>query len=448
MRAKSFLRLVVPLLLVVMLLPLGLSRPIHAQSPVQIVWATEWTDDATLNAFTKLIIEPFQKAHPNITIKIERHNGAEGLDRDLKAEIAAGAAPDIFDTNGPGWVPPYIDAKAALNLDKYAEQFKWKEKMIPYAYQAAVIDGHLYSLSAEVEGLVLWYNKDLFDKYNWKVPTSYDEIIALSKDIQSEGLVPFAFGASDCKPCWEWWASYALTAYLGPTKFYKVLKGDIPWSDPDVMKSFELLKGVYPYISDQKASALSFNDGWGLWGAQKAVMRMEGTWGFGQVPQYAKDFKYGNAPLPGWREGVKTAVPIGVGESIVIYAGTKHPDEAATVLDWLVSGPDLGSWAAKITGAFIPPVPLTKDMFDKESDPQIVDHLVFLADTLAKGQAGYVAWTAFSASTESYLWNNEEDMLLGRITIADYVKGLQEQFDKDKAAGKVPFVPAPGPDAP
>src|SRR5262249_24671529 len=146
-------------------------------------------------------------------------NGAEGLDRDLKAEIAAGAAPDIYDTNGPGWVPPYIDAKAALNMDKYAEQFKWKDKMIPYAYQAAVIDGHLYSLSAEVEGLVLWYNKDLFDKNNWKVPTTYDEMIALSKDIQSKGLVPFAFGASDCKPCWEWWASYALTAYLGPTKF-------------------------------------------------------------------------------------------------------------------------------------------------------------------------------------------------------------------------------------
>ena len=448
MRAKPFLKHIVPLFLVAIMMALGLYNPARAQAPVQLLWATEWTDDQTLNDFTNLILKPFEAAHPGITVKIERHNGADGLDKDLKAEIAAGAAPDIYDANGPGWVPPYIDANAALNLDKYADQFKWKDKMLPFAYQAAISGGHVYSLSAEVEGLVFWYNQDLFTKNNWKVPTSYDEIVALSKDIQSKGLTPFAFGASDCKACWEWWASYALTAYLGPTKFSKVLTAQVPWTDPDVIKAFEMLKGLYPYISDGKASALSFNDGWGLWGSQKAVMRMEGTWGFGQAPQYAKDFKYGNAPLPGWRAGVKTAVPIGVGESVIVFSGTKHPDEAAQALDWLVSDPNLGKWAAKITGAFIPPVALNKSMFDSSSDPKIVDHLLFLADTLAKGQAGYVAWTAFPAATESYLWNNEEDMMLGTITVADYVKGIQAQFDKDKAAGKLPTVPLPGPDAP
>src|SRR5215212_10490289 len=110
MYKNPLLKIVLSLLAVVLLLPGGLSRPTRAADPVELTWAVEWTDDSTVNRFTQNVVEPFQKANPNITIKIVQHAGADALDRDLKAELAAGAGPDIFDTNGPTWVPPYVDA--------------------------------------------------------------------------------------------------------------------------------------------------------------------------------------------------------------------------------------------------------------------------------------------------------------------------------------------------
>jgi raffinose/stachyose/melibiose transport system substrate-binding protein len=65
-----------------------------------------------------------------------------------------------------------------------------------------------------------------------------------------------------------------------------------------------------------------------------------------------------------------------------------------------------------------------------------------------KGEASYVAWTAFPAKTDAYAWNNMEDALLGTTTIEDYVKGLQDQFNKEKADGKLPTVPKPSSTAP
>ena len=70
MRVKSFLRIIAPLLLVVMLMPIGLSRAVHAQTPVEVVWATEWTDDATLNAAMEdRLVYPLDTAPPCIRLK-------------------------------------------------------------------------------------------------------------------------------------------------------------------------------------------------------------------------------------------------------------------------------------------------------------------------------------------------------------------------------------------
>ncbi len=459
MRSKS-LRLLS--LLVVTMLVITACAPVAAPAPaagqpaaaeemIEIRWDVEWTDPSTVTRFQEYVLDPFEKLHPNIKVKIVQHAGAEALDRDLKAELAAGSDLDIFDTNGPAWVPPYVEAGKALNLDPYAQEFGWQDKIVPFAWQASLVNGSLYSLPAAFEGLILWYNKDLFDQNGWQVPTNYEEIVTLCKDIQSKGLIPFAFGTADCKPCWEWWISYSLGATLGPNKFYKVLTGETPWTDPDVIKAFQLLKDLYQqgFIMDKQPSATSFNDAWGLWGAQKAVMKMEGTWGFDSAERNAQDFEYAIAPLPGWQEKVKTIAPIGIGESVVIYAGTKHPREAAMLFDWMISDPAfVGTWAGKLTDAFVPPIVIKPEQYAPDTNPKVVQAFAFLTETMQKGEGSYVAWTALPAKTDAYAWNSMEDMLLGTISIEEYVAGIQKQFDEEKAEGKLPTVPKPAETAP
>lgn len=41
------------------------------------------------------------------------------------------------------------------------------------------------------------YNKDMFEEHGWQIPESWDELIDLCQEIQSEGILPFYFGFRD-----------------------------------------------------------------------------------------------------------------------------------------------------------------------------------------------------------------------------------------------------------
>ena len=41
------------------------------------------------------------------------------------------------------------------------------------------------------------------------------------------------------------------------------------------------------------------------------------------------------------------------------------------------------------------------------------------------------------------MYDNLSSMLLGTISVADYLKGTQAVFNKDKAAGNLPTCPVP-----
>src|SRR5919206_250951 len=107
-------------------------RALHASS-VTLTWVVEFTDAPTTQAVTKYIIQPFEKAHPGVTIKFVAPNGAQGLDRYLKTSLAAGSGPDVFDENGPSWIPPLADGNQVLNLDPYAKKYGWQKTILPWA---------------------------------------------------------------------------------------------------------------------------------------------------------------------------------------------------------------------------------------------------------------------------------------------------------------------------
>ncbi len=420
----------------------------QTHQPVTLTFAVEFTDAPTAALTYKYIINPFEKAYPWITVKLVQQNGAAAIDKYLKTSMTAGAGPDVFDENGPSWMAPFADAHQLLPLDKYAKQFGWAKKILPFAYETSFYHGSLISLPAETETLHLWYNKTIFKKYGWTPPTTYAQLLTLGKAIQSKGLVPFAFGASDCEPCWEWWQSWALNAYVGPQALFKLLTAKTPWTDPAVAKSMAMLKQLWDlgFISNKQATALSFNDGWGLFGSQKAVMKMEGTWGFspGLIFNYAKGFDWGIAPLPVWRAGVPAWPPIGVGEVEGINGATKHPDEAALFLNWFFQSPKAnGKWIYALSSQWVPPIKYTSDDLPAGTNPLFKQVLLSDEQAMATGRAGYLAWSAWPSKTEAYMWSNAESLLYGKMSIPAFLQGMEKQFKAEQAAGSLPTIPPP-----
>jgi raffinose/stachyose/melibiose transport system substrate-binding protein len=424
------------------------AAPAAAHQPVTLSFAVEFTDAPTTAAANQYLIKPFEQKYPWITVKLVQQNGASGLDKYLKTSLTASAGPDVFDENGPAYMPPFADAHQLLPLNKYAKQYGWASKVVPYAYKTGFYKGQLIDMPSESETLVLWYNKTLFDKNGWKPPTTFDQLVTLGKAIQAKGLIPFGYGTSDCKPCWEWWQSYALNAELGPQNLYKVLTGKMSWTDPLVVQAFTKLKELWDlgFISNKQASALSVNDGWGLFGSQKAVMKMEGTWGFspGLIFNYAKGFNWSIAPLPSWRTGVPAWPAIGIGEVEAINAATKHPAEAALFLNWFYQSPSFaGQWAYTLASSWVPPLKYTAQDFPADTNPLFRQVLLSDASAMQTSKAGYLSWSAWPAKTEAYMWSNCESVLYGTLSIPNFLQQMETIFKGEQAAGDLPTLSAP-----
>jgi len=184
-----------------------------------------------------LSADPSKRHH-----QLKRPPRASNVDRVLATEFAAGAGPDIYDQAGPSFMPQYIQNGDAANLDAYAKKYGWRQKLSSFSLQSSLYQGKLYYLPTEFESLHLWYNKTLMQKYGWKLPTNYNELLTVCAAIKDKGLIPFVTGMNGWLGCWDWWYSYFLNAYLGTRKLYKVLTGEVPWTDPAIVTSFQMMK--------------------------------------------------------------------------------------------------------------------------------------------------------------------------------------------------------------
>lgn len=430
-----------------MLLAMGTPRQ-AAAAHVTLRFAIEFSDAPTIAAINNYVIHPFEQAYPSITVQLVPYNGAAALDQQLKVTLAAGAGPDLYDENAPTFMPPLIDAGAAANLDAYARQYGWQQKIVPFAYQSSIYKGHLYSLPTETETLNLWYNADIMAKYGWKTPRTFDQLVTLGTAIRAKGLQVFGNGFADCKPCWEWWAGYVFTSMEPLKKQYEILTGKLPWTDAALKTGFTRLKQLWDlgFMLDKQAPALSFNDGWGSWGRGQSVLRMEGTWGFnpGLAYTYGKSFHWNVVSLPQWDSTLPASTPIGVGECEGLNPKSAHLPEAALFLNWFVRDRATAArWASSLSSVWIPPLHYRAGDLPANTDPRFKRSLLAVAHAMASGTAGYLPWSFWPAKTEAYAWGNMESLLLGQLSVDSYLAGLNKTFQADKAAGGLPTVPKP-----
>ncbi len=117
---------------------------------------------------------------------------------------ATGDLPDIIQVGGmqdsntmqfmkEGHFLELTDMECLNNVvDEYKDAIKFQGK------------NYIVPISANFSGV--FYNKDMFEEAGYQVPTTYDELITLAKDIQSKGEVPFLFPDKDAwtlVQCWE-----------------------------------------------------------------------------------------------------------------------------------------------------------------------------------------------------------------------------------------------------
>ena len=244
---------------------------------------TSWTAGSAAYESVEALLETYKTTHPNITIIHDALPSAD-LRTKLTVEMAAGTPPDVSwcvlsyarefakDNKIIDWTSVYADP----NHKEFAEWFspvslnfaKTTDGKIVMAPQEASIDG-------------LFYNTEMFTKFGWKAPQTFDELMALVPLIKAQGISPIVTGGKDGR--FAWLASALLIRSGGLENFEALTLGKAinGWNDPQygfvsAMEKFKQLvdAGAYP----KGVLGMSASEADQMFARGEAAMYYEGAW--------------------------------------------------------------------------------------------------------------------------------------------------------------------------
>lgn len=424
-----------------MILALGIplsTLPALAQEKTIVTWWEASDESSGLNdAVRQGIQDAFNASQDEIELQIIFKTGDyESLTR---TALLAGTGPDIVTTPGPSGVQAYQSGGLLVSLDEYSEQYGWQDMILPWAYNAGVLEGEFYAFPKNYESMVYFYNKTLFEENGWSLPTNLAEYESLAESIQAAGIYPFAYGSAGWPRTHEHLVGNYLNTVAGPDSVYLAMIGEKSWADPEFVQSIELLNKHMQqgYWSGGLESyyAVGWDDFFAQFSSRDAAMLQIGTWGFsGTVEAFANSSdEWGWAPLPILtEEGGQPNYQLAVGGTMSINSASENPDAAAEVLNWLVNDKKraLEFTAGRSYGEWLLPLRYEASDFSHDIDHRIRDYLVDFAETTGRGDYGYTTWTYYPSEAGTHIWKDMEVVWAGEITPLEFLEEQQELWDE------------------
>ena len=142
---------------------------------------------AALTTVLEAIAADFEAKNPSYKLKLVSYGDYTTLRDTLGSAISGGIQPTAAQTY-PDHVSLYLEGKALQSLDKYIND---PQHGMSAAEQAQFIDGFWaegtiydqagtrYAMPFNKSTELMYYNADLFAKYNWEVPTTWAEVVAI-----------------------------------------------------------------------------------------------------------------------------------------------------------------------------------------------------------------------------------------------------------------------------
>ena len=123
----------------------------------------------------------------------------DGFAAKVYEAVTNGVGPNLV-WQFPNTAQDYIDAGLSLDYSKYFSDADYKDRVSPGVYAASTdyADKGLHAVIATITGSIMFYNKELLEKYNLEVPVTWDDLLAACKTVvdgeKAEGKDIMGFG--------------------------------------------------------------------------------------------------------------------------------------------------------------------------------------------------------------------------------------------------------------
>ena len=213
-----------------------------AQAGDVTFWTWRQEDKA---AYTELFAD-FTKANPDVTVKFEAF-AVESYATTLSTALAAGRGPDVIHTRAYGGLEQFAKAGYLLALDPKEVPELGNLPADALASETLRSDGKVYSLSFASQTLGIFINNDVFTKAGVQAPTTWDQLIAVSKTLKAAGITPIANGMATA---WmdEVFTSVLTNPFLGPDFVADIMAGKANFSDARYVAALGKLLELRDYM--------------------------------------------------------------------------------------------------------------------------------------------------------------------------------------------------------
>ncbi len=168
------------------------------------------------------------------------------FEQDVQIRAQAGTL-DVILLPQPGAVVEQAKAGNAVSLEDMGFNIdELNATFGEYFMSLGEYNGKHYGIPTNINlKSMVWYPKDDFDKAGYKVPTTWDEMLALSDQIVADGGTPwcvgFESGSATGWPATDWIEDIMLRT-AGLDTYAKWATHQIPFNDPSVLKRREDLR--------------------------------------------------------------------------------------------------------------------------------------------------------------------------------------------------------------
>ena len=318
---------------------------------VLLVWDQFYRDEEskvmeTLNA-------EFEAAHPGVKIQREVKVLAD-LQTTVKLALANADGPDVAQVNqGRNDMGALVEAGLLLPLNPYLEKYNWSSVFsTSVASRNSFTEdgktfgtGNLYGVSPTAEVVGVFYNKDIFKKNGWDVPTTFEDFEALLAKIKTEGITPISFGSLDgWNAIHEYSAIQHLLVSLDYINNLTYGVNNVSFDIPENRQAAQILQdwAKAGYFTEG-FPGIGYDDCNNLFKAGNGAMTITGSWLAPEL-MVGTDQEFGFFLLPPFAG--KTGLAIGgVGIPFAIRKTTEKQDLAAEYLNWMISPRAAELWA-------------------------------------------------------------------------------------------------------
>jgi alpha-glucoside transport system substrate-binding protein len=230
---------------------------------------TEWGDltGTTVKLYTS-IVAPEDQAHKDsyelfteCTGAEVQYEGSKEFEAQLVVRVRSGNPPDVAYVPQPGLLNTLVTdtgkvleapESVAANVDEFFGE-DWKNY--------GSVDGKFYAapLGANVKSFV-WYSPKMFEENGWEIPTTWDDMVALSDTIAASGIKPWCAGIGSGEatgwPATDWLEDVMLRD-AGADVYDQWVNHEIPFNDPQVVEALDRVGAI---LKDDKYVNGGFGD--------------------------------------------------------------------------------------------------------------------------------------------------------------------------------------------